>query len=186
MIAEYAASGINTYRESVMTLGTSKLSGRKPGERQQLESSVKLLLIWVAASDGNLDPSELAVIDEQLPDTERTVKAAELLQVIKTQDPKQIEKAVRTLAREGRDVRLSFMDMAVKMAVADGDLALPENLILRFYADALYLGLGVLQNRFRAVTGRDLPEPGDPGSPSWWAGASGSGRGQRSAGSEPV
>ena len=169
-----------------MALGTSKLSGRKPGERQQLESSVKLLLIWVAASDGNLDPSELAVVDEQLPDTERTVKAHDLLQVIKAQDLRRIESAVRTLAKEGRDVRLSFMDMAVRIAVADRDVALPENLILRFYADALFLGLGVLQNRFRAVTGRDLPEPGDPGSPGWWTRASGGQHDQHPVGGEPV
>ena len=169
-----------------MALGTSKLSGRQPGERQKLESSVKLLLIWVAAAGGNLDPSELSIIDEQLPDTERTVKAETLLQLVKAQDLKQLESALRTLAKEGRDVRLSFMDMAVKIAVADRDLAIPENLILRFYADALFLGLGVLQNRFRAVTGRDLPEPGDPGSPGWWAGVSGTERSRHGVGSEPV
>jgi tellurite resistance protein len=169
-----------------MALGTSKLSGRQPGERQKLESSVKLLLIWVAASDGNLDLTELAVVDEQLPDTERTVKAEDLMHSIRTQDLKQIESAVRTLAKEGRDVRLSFLDMAVRMAVADRGVDVPENLILRFYADALFLGLGVLQKRFHAVTGRDLPEPGDPGSPGWWSGGSGNKRGGTAGGGAPL
>ena len=47
--------------------------------------------------------------------------------------------------------------------------AIAENHILRFYADALHLGIANLQKRFRAIGGIDLPEPGDPGDPAWWA-----------------
>ena len=156
-----------------MTFGGSKLSGRQPGERQQLESSVKLLLLWLADSDGTLDGSELEFVDAQFPDTERTVKASELLEVVRTRDLKRMEQAVRTVANEGRELRMSFLDLAIAMCMADRDIAITENHILRFFADALFLGPAVLQRRFQAVSHEELPEPGNPGDPAWWAGADG-------------
>ena len=147
-----------------MSFGGSKLSGRQPGERQQLEASVKLLLLWVAESDGMVDAAELEFIDNQLPDTQRTVKSEELLAVIRAGDLKRIEAAVRTVARENRDLRLAFMDMAIAMCIADRDIATTENHILRFYADALFLGTAILQKRFQSISGQALPEPADPGS----------------------
>lgn len=156
-----------------MTFGGSKLSGRQPGEREQLESSVKLLLLWLAASDGTLDGSELEFVDAQFPDTERTVKASELLEVVHAGDLKRMETAVRTVARESRELRMSFLDLAIAMCMADRDIAITENHILRFYADALFLGPAVLQRRFLAVSHEELPEPGNPGDPAWWAKARG-------------
>lgn len=147
-----------------MSFGSSKLSGRQPGERQQLEGSVKLLLLWVAESDGAVDAAELDFIDSQLPDTQGTVKSEELLAVIRAGDLKRIEAAIRTVARENRDLRLAFMDMAIAMCIADRDIATTENHILRFYADALFLGPAILQKRFQSISGQPLPEPANPGS----------------------
>jgi uncharacterized tellurite resistance protein B-like protein len=151
-----------------MFFGGARLSGRQPGERQKLEASVKLLLLLVADSDGKLDETELHFVDAQFPDTERTVKARELLDVIHAGDLKRIEQAIRTLASESRELRISFLELAVSMCMADGSVAIPENHILRFYADALFLGMGVLGKRFQAIAGQPLPEPGNPGSPDWW------------------
>lgn len=152
-----------------MTFGGAKLSGRQPGEREQLESSVKLLLLWVADSDGRLDHSELEYVDSQFPDTERTVKARELLEFIHAGDLKRIEQAVRTLAKESREMRMAFMELAIAMCMTDYHIAITENHILRFCADALFLGPDILEKRFQAISGQALPEPGDPGSPDWWA-----------------
>jgi len=151
-----------------MTFGGSKLSGRQPGERQQLESSVKLLLLWLAACDGTLDNSELEFVDAQFPDTERTIKAGELLEFVRAGDLKRMEQAVRTIAKESRELRMSFLDLAIGMCMADRSIAITENHVLRFFADALYLGPAVLQRRFLAVSHEELPEPGNPGDPAWW------------------
>lgn len=151
-----------------MTFGGAKLSGRQPGEREQLESSVKLLLLWVADSDGDFDHSELAYVDSQFPDTQRTVKAQELLEFIHAGDLRRIEQAVRTLAKESREMRLAFLELAIAMCMADRSIAITENHVLRFCADALFLGPVILQKRFLAISGQDLPEPGNPGSPDWW------------------
>jgi hypothetical protein len=58
--------------------------------------------------------------------------------------------------------------MAITMSMADRRIAISENHILRFYADALYLGIGQLEKRFQVIAGTPFSEPGDPGSQAWW------------------
>ena len=151
-----------------MSFGSSKLAGMPVGKRDQLASCVKLLLLWVAASDGSLDDSELEFASSQLPDAEGVVSTPDLLNVIRQADLETIELAIRTLAAESRELRTAFLDMAITMSMADRRIATPENHILRFYADALYLGLAMLQKRFQAIAGTPFTEPGDPGDPAWW------------------
>jgi uncharacterized tellurite resistance protein B-like protein len=151
-----------------MTLTTSKLGGMVQDEREKLASCVKLLLLWVAASDGNLDDAELEFVSSQFPDSDAAVTTDDLLAVIRNADLNSMEMAIRTVGEESRELRIAFMDMAISMSMADHRIAITENHILRFYADALYLGAGLLEKRFEAVTGAPFGEPGDPGDPSWW------------------
>ena len=53
-----------------MSLGVSRLGGMSQEQRDRLASSVRLLLLWVAASDGNVDESELQVAYQQFPEVE--------------------------------------------------------------------------------------------------------------------
>jgi len=133
-----------------------------------MANHVKLLLLWVAASDGKLEETELEYISAQFPDTKGTITTNDFLAVIRNSDVGTIEKAIRSIAAESREFRAAFLDMAITMSMADRDIALAENHILRFYADALHLGLSNLQKRFQAITGVEFPEPGDPSNPAWW------------------
>jgi len=151
-----------------MSLASSKLGGMVHGEREKLASCVKLLLLWVAASDGTLDGSELEFVMTNFPDSDATVTTNELLEVIRSADLNSLEMAVRTVSEQSRELRIAFMDMAIAMSMADRRIAVTENHILRFYSDALNLGPGLLGQRFQAVTGAPLKAPGDPGEPSWW------------------
>jgi hypothetical protein len=72
------------------------------------------------------------------------------------------------VAQESRELRLAFIDMAVAMSMVDRDIAVAENHILRFYADALHLGVASLERRFQAIAGTAFTEPGDPSDPQWW------------------
>ena len=151
-----------------MTFGSSKLAGTPLSQREMLARSVKLLLLWVASSDGKLDESEAEFASSQFPGTTAMMTTGDLLAVIKNSDLASLEKAIRAVAAESRELRTAFLDMAISMSMADRRMAISENHILRFYADALHLGLGVLQKRIRAISGSELPEPGDPASPDWW------------------
>ena len=151
-----------------MPIGSSKLTGESLQHKNQLADYVKLLLLWMAAGDGELEESELEYVSAQFPDATGTIGASDFLAVIRDSDLKTIVKALRFVAAESRETRTAFIDMAITMSMADHDIAVAENHILRFYADALHLGLSNLQKRFRAIAGIALPEPGDPGNPAWW------------------
>ena len=152
-----------------MHFGSSKLAGTRLDEKNRLSSCVKLLLLWLAASDGNVDESELEFASSQFPEGAGTIATSDLLKAIREGDVASLETALRTLAHESRELRSAFLDLAITMSMADREMAIPENHILRFYADALHLGAGNLEKRFQAICGRSLEEPGDPGSPAWWA-----------------
>lgn len=151
-----------------MSIGISNLAGMPQDHRARLENCVKLLLLWVAASDGKLEEAELEFISGQFHDRAGTITNDEFLAVIRGADIDSIEKAIRMVAVESRELRLAFLDMAVAMSMVDRDIAVAENHILRFYADALHLGLASLEKRFQAISGKPLPEPGDPSDPEWW------------------
>jgi len=151
-----------------MPIGSAKLAGESLQHKNQLADYVKLLLLWMAASDGELEEAELEYVSAQFPDISGTITTNEFLAVIRDSDLGMIEKAARFVAKESRELRTAFIDMAITMSMADNDIAIAENHILRFYADALHLGIGNLQKRFRAICGAELPEPGDPGNPAWW------------------
>jgi hypothetical protein len=151
-----------------MSIGTSKLSGTHGEHKDKLANAVKLLLLWLAASDGDVDAAEIEFAEEHLPEAEESVSAEKLLGEIRAADLFRLEMAIRVLAGESRELRASFLDMAVAMSMADRAIAFTENHLLRFYADALFLGQDMLRARFRSVTGRDLPDPGDPGRADFW------------------
>jgi len=151
-----------------MSIGISNLAGMPQDHREKLENCVKLLLLWVAASDGKLEEAELEFLSGQFHGRAGTITNEEFLAFIRGADTDSIEKAIRMVAAESRELRLAFIDMAVAISMVDRDIAVAENHILRFYADALHLGLGGLEKRFQAISGKSLPEPGDPSDPQWW------------------
>ncbi|MDT8320602.1 MAG: J domain-containing protein [Xanthomonadales bacterium] len=151
-----------------MSFGNLKLGGVSLNEKERLASSVKLLLLWVAASDGKVEESELEFAASKFPEASEKITTGDLLDVIRSSDLRSLEVAIRTVAGESRELRTAFLDMAITMSMADRRIAITENHILRFYADAFYLGIGILEKRFRAICGSALAEPGDPGSAAWW------------------
>jgi uncharacterized tellurite resistance protein B-like protein len=151
-----------------MTFGTTKLGGIPLDQKEQLSSCVKLLLLWVAASDGKVDEAELEFASSQFPETEGAITTDDMLAIIRRADLASFETAIRTVAEESRELRTAFLDMAITMSLADRRIAISENHILRFYADALYLGIGMLEKRFQVISGNPFTEPGDPSSQAWW------------------
>ncbi len=144
------------------------MTGAPQAHRKLLANCVKLLLLWVAASDGKLEETELEYASSNFPDSDGKITTNDFLAVIRNSDLGTIEKAIRAIAAESRELRTAFLDMAITMSMADRDIAIAENHILRFYADALHLGIANLQKRFQAITGVAFAEPGNPSDPAWW------------------
>jgi len=160
--------------ETFMSLGVSRLGGMSQEQRDRLASAVRLLLLWVAASDGNVDESELQVAYQQFPEVEGSLSREQLVAIIRDADAGSIEKAIRLVAAESRELRMAFLELAITMSMADNEFAPSENHMLRFYADALYLGFPMLEKRFRAIYGSAYPDPGDLSDPAWWESGGGS------------
>jgi DnaJ-domain-containing protein 1 len=158
-----------------MSIVNSKLKGTPQSQKEHLAECVKLLLLWVAASDGQLDESELEFAASHFPDQAGRMTTEDVLTDIRNADLKSIEAAIRSVAGESRELRTAFLDLAISMSMADRRIAITENHILRFYADALYLGISVLERRFQTISGTAFSEPGDPGDPSWWDEVTGEG-----------
>uniref|UniRef100_UPI0026169706 hypothetical protein n=1 Tax=Phenylobacterium sp. TaxID=1871053 RepID=UPI0026169706 len=150
-----------------MTLGSSRLGGTSKEYREKLERHVHLLLLWVADSDGRLKEAELEFASNQFP-VAGEARTRELLDIVRNGEPRPIEQAIRMLSDESRDLRMAFMDLAITMAMADRKIAVTENHILRFYADALNLGEHILERRFRMISGFELDEPAEPVTPEMW------------------
>jgi len=145
-----------------MSKVSSKLSRMPRDQRGRLESYAKLLLLWVAASDGKLEESEMEFVSSKLPDTDGSITTDDFLAVIRKQDLEIFEEAVRAIANESRERRTAFLETAMALSMADYKIADTENHILRFYADAFFLGIEILEKRFQTVTGMPFPEPGGP------------------------
>lgn len=153
---------------SKMTYVKSKLGGVTSSRKERLSGCVKLLLLWVAASDGNIDESEQEFAETRFPDVDGSVKTSDLLAAIRKPDLGLFETAIQAVAEESRELRSSFLDLAITMSMADHQIAITENHILRFYADALYLGVGILEKRFQTLCGTVYIAPDDPSDPAWW------------------
>jgi DnaJ-domain-containing protein 1 len=151
-----------------MSIVSSKLKGTPQSQKEHLADCVKLLLLWVAASDGQLDEAELEFASSHFPDKPGGMTTDDVLTAIRNADLKSIETAIRSVAGESRELRTAFLDLAISMSMADRRIAITENHILRFYADALYLGIGLLERRFQTISGSAFSEPGDPSSTAWW------------------
>lgn len=151
-------------REGNLQLGSSNLGRVSREHRQKLERNVHLLLLWIADSDGWLKEAELEFMANQFPVVEEA-KVRELLAIIRNGEPKPLERAIRMLRDEDRELRCAFLDLCITVAKVDKKVAVTENHILRFYADALNLSSEFLERRFRLICGTDLEELSEPVAP---------------------
>lgn len=154
-------------REGHLQLGSSKFGTVSREHRRELERNVHLLLLWIADSDGWLKEAELEFMANQFPMVEEE-RTRELLAIVRNGEPKPLERALRMLADEDRELRSAFLDLCITMAKVDNKVAVTENHLLRFYADALNLSNEFLERRFRLICGTDLEELSEPVAPEEW------------------
>ena len=152
--------------------------------QNELGTSVLLILGWIAASDGSVDRSEVKQLSEISIASKHGPSVEALLELLKKRDTSAIQLAAEIVSRHFRGEKAKlFLEMAIGMAIADRFLRPSENHILRFLADLLGVSKVELNEIFKGVTGRAIPDPGDLSSATYWrrqesAGATFGGRGE--------
>ncbi|MCT7653970.1 TerB family tellurite resistance protein [Oceanimonas sp. NS1] len=106
--------------------------------QNKLGIAVLLVLAWIAASDGSVDEREVNQLSEISVASKLGHEVKPLLRLVKNHDIKAIQLACEIIASHfrGEKARL-FLEMAIRMSIADGCLQPTENHILRFLADLL-------------------------------------------------
>jgi len=137
--------------------------------QNELGTSVLLILLWIAASDGAIHPSEIKSLSEVSEETKHGHDIRPLIVLAKNRNHEAIQLACEILQNHfhGEKANL-FLSLAIGMAIADGYLLATENHILRFLADLLGVNRKALNGLFISITGKEMPEPSDPSKATYW------------------
>jgi len=137
--------------------------------KNEVGTSLLLILAWIAASDGSIDRAE----SDRLTQIATSSKYGRGIQHLITLGKKRNLEAI-ILAGEilkhhfqGEKAGL-FLKMAIGMAMEDGVLHTTENYILRFLADMLGISKSKLHELYAEVSGEQMPSPGDPSRSAYW------------------
>ena len=148
---------------------TVKIDVLLSNSEHSVDACVVFVLLWVAASDGDLKPEKRTFIQEKLPAAGDGIDTAALLDIISSGDVESFTRVFSILTKQLSGEEKNFLlELAIGVAVADEQLSISENHILRFLADLLGFDGLRLKVLFKIISGKDLQEPDDPSSKLWW------------------
>lgn len=131
------------------------------------EVSVSFILAWMMLIDSNASDPEVTLLREVHRDPSVTVD--QLIEAVHQRSPYDVATALRILDSSlSSDNKKRFIELVILMMVADNAIHIGEQHVLRLVADTFTLLPIQLNRLYRGVTGRILPELGDPSSPLWW------------------
>ncbi len=137
--------------------------------KNELDTSVLLILVWIAASDGTIHESEMKKISDVSSNAKYGYDIQPLIALVKNRNYEAIQLACEIVQSHfrGEKGRL-FLELAIGMTIADSYLLPTENHILRFLADLLGVTENDLNDLFVSITGKKMPEPSDPSKANYW------------------
>jgi DnaJ like chaperone protein len=147
------------------------LSVESPFQRAYLRSGNKVrlgsltLLAWIAASDGSISDDEDDLLREIAGPRQDEGEFYLALEVGRRASVGDLQLACEMMRQLALEHKRTFLQLAVRVAIADQRLAIPENHLLRFLADLTGVNLDGV---YREITAESLPFPGDPSSINWW------------------
>lgn len=131
--------------------------------------AIIFIISWIAASDGTIHQSEERRIREIAKASGHSSIVDILIGLVNEQNLDSFQHACEILSKSTNSATsLVFMQMAIGIAVADGQLTTPENHILMLIADILGLSRKTVNSIFSETTGIELPQPSDPSHASYW------------------
>ena len=130
-------------------------------------ASLMLILSWIAASDSNIDQSELeGLIDASSANNFQQLDS--VLEIAKKNDLDAFAIALKILQQSPQFKHRPILELASVMALSDKRLTGMEGQILRLLADALSIQPSILDGIFVELTGQPFPAGSDPSSKAWW------------------
>ena len=137
--------------------------------KNELGTSVLLMLAWIAVSDGSIDKSETGQIAEISAALKHDHDLQPLLELAEKRDKNALQLASEIVREHfyGEKAHL-FLEMAIGISIADGYLRPTENHIVRYLSDLLGITRAGLNKLFVEVTGREIPKPSNPSSARYW------------------
>jgi len=127
------------------------------------------VLTWVAGCDGRIGPREQELLDKISQAVDDPAELAAIEAALRRPEAADLELACRYLKNNmDRAGKKLLAQLAVTMAVQDGQLTVSENLVLQFLADLLGLSPRGFAKVYQQVTHQPFPLPGDPSSGDWW------------------
>jgi len=135
-----------------------------------LKAAKAYVLAWISALDGEVDQQEMEYLR-----TPRTLPhgltTEELMKRVNHRSAKRTATAIRLVAESlDQRERTKFLELAILVTLADGRIHQSELHAIGLLADAFRYGSYWLKALFKQVSGRSMPEPGDPSSTAWWVG----------------
>ncbi len=136
------------------------------------ESPVAMAIIvaiaWLILADGQVADRELERLHEMVDDMLHFVTADDVLDIVRNISMLDLMTTCQIMRSLSDEHRVILMDMLIGFSLADGRLQSTENHVLRFFADLLGIGLRGLRSMYFENTGKDLPNPPDSSSATFW------------------
>ena len=151
-----------------MILGVATLADILETCERPVGAAMLLILSWIAASDGEVDPEELQELNSIAESGGCGTKLQVVVKLAQEGRIEDLQLACEVIRELESKPRRSMLQMAIAMALEDGFLTTAEGHIIRFLADLLAQTPSELDGLFRELTGSPFPAPADPSSAEWW------------------
>jgi len=135
---------------------------------RQMGLAITTALAWVATCDGSVDERERSFIQSVGGDQLSEEEVAVAIQSASRGDIRDLQLVSEILGKLEPEQKGLFLDLAVGVAISDSRLTVSENVVVRYFADLLGLGMDRLDQAFLEQTGHDCPEVSDLSSADWW------------------
>lgn len=129
---------------------------------------VTLVMCWLMVCDEKITDEEMEYLKAVAP-PENIHFFSEFINQNKASQIHSIFYACKLLDKAlDSDRKRYLIELLLGMMIADNRVSITELHIVRFVADLFYINPEVLNNIYVSLTGKELPEPGDPSSIDWW------------------
>ncbi|APE32340.1 hypothetical protein BOX17_16070 [Halomonas aestuarii] len=125
----------------------------------QLGASMLLILAWLASADGHIDAQEREQFQEIVSSSKTKISTEYVIKVASSGDTIALQLACEILAEEMKGERaILLIQLAIGMAMADGNISPEEVHIIRFLSDLVNVSSKALDALFIELTGHSCPD----------------------------